>query len=173
VSVLDPLLGAALDRPTYSLASPIVSRNEHSEAVKISTSMPVPSNNTCALRCPSATAVQEPCKPLGEVGTPGDTPYKGPRHSTSKAKNLHLNVLADSAGGASLGEYFEHKAFAQEHPESVHQFIDLVNNDEYVCPSCHQWNQQFFTCYSYQSCCYLLPSISGKWTSGYVIFGFG
>jgi hypothetical protein len=80
VSVLDPLLGAALDRPTYSPASPIISRNEHSEAVEISMSMPVPSNNTHALRCPSVAAVQEPSKPLGKVGMPGDTPYKGPRH---------------------------------------------------------------------------------------------
>jgi hypothetical protein len=51
---------------------------------------------------------------------------------TSKDKNLHLNVLVDSAGGASLGEYLEHKTFAQEHPDSVHQFIDLSNNDEYA-----------------------------------------
>jgi hypothetical protein len=51
---------------------------------------------------------------------------------TSKDKNLHLNILANSAGGASLGEYLEHKAFAQEHPNSVHQFIDLSNNDEYA-----------------------------------------
>jgi hypothetical protein len=51
---------------------------------------------------------------------------------TSKDKNLHLNVLADSAGCASLGEYLEHKAFAQEHPKSIHQFIDLSNNDEYA-----------------------------------------
>jgi hypothetical protein len=80
VSVLDLLLGTALDHPTCLPASPIVSRNKHSEAVKISTSMPVPSNNTCALRCPSAAAVQEPSNPLGEVGTPGDTPYKGPHH---------------------------------------------------------------------------------------------
>jgi hypothetical protein len=81
---LDPLLGAALDRPTCSPASPIISRNEHSEAVKISTGMPVPSNNTRALRCPSAAAVQEPSNPLGKVGTPGNTPYKGPRHTLSQ-----------------------------------------------------------------------------------------
>jgi hypothetical protein len=80
VSVLDPLLSTALDHPTYSPALPIISRNEHSEAVEISMSMPVPSNNTRALHCPSMAAMQEPSKPLGEVGTPDNTPYKGPRH---------------------------------------------------------------------------------------------
>jgi hypothetical protein len=64
VSVLDLLLGTALDHPTHSPASPIVSRNEHSEAVQISMSMPVLSNNTHALHCPSTTAMQEPSKPL-------------------------------------------------------------------------------------------------------------
>jgi hypothetical protein len=64
VSVLDPLLGAALDHPTYSPASLIISRNKHSEAVEIPMSMPVLSNNTHALHCPSAAAMQEPSKPL-------------------------------------------------------------------------------------------------------------
>jgi hypothetical protein len=91
---------------------------------------------------------------------------------TSKAKNLHLDVLADS-GGASLGEYFEHKAFAQEHPESVHQFIDLVNNDEYAPLAINGLNSSSPATPIKAVVIYCLPAISGKWTSSYVIFGFG
>jgi hypothetical protein len=93
VSVLDPLLGAALDRPTCSPASPIVSTNEHSEAVQISTSMPVLSNNnnTRALRCPSVAAVQEPSKPLWRS-------RHAWRHSMQGSAShmvLHVNAVLD------------------------------------------------------------------------------